>query len=1174
MADVGGDAALGVSVEAISAHTAQLAAATAALRAQREARASNLSPARPAEGELGRLDSSIKKNGAFIRKLRGLSADGAAQLLAEAAKLNLSRYVSEAVAALAEAPLKAADVPAALDMAAALHARALGPAVAKAALGAKGGGAAAAEDERLVARRQRGALRLLPELIAAGIVSDAGGLLGAIRALVAGLDFGGDRDGSLHAASLLGGFIKSAAPLLLGAPPEGLGPGSAGLPAELAKAEDVSSLPPELAAAVAELQAQQALLEEESKQRYQLPPEQKQLLGRAVDRAFEACSAALVEAHQALLTLDRDNAKAYATKGELPEGAAAEYEASRKAYELLHRATAVMAEALRKPLPELAEDAFSRIGADDGSAGGAGGSAGGGAGAGGEAPEHVFEDPETRAFYEQLPDLWSLVPTVLLRDATRPQPAAAPAAAGDGDEPAADGGGAAADAGAAAAAPGGAAAAAPGGDAAPAEPDGGAAAAVAEHPSAVDVILARLPSSVSRDLCDELAVNFCYSNSKGARKKLVRALVDVPRGNLQLLPYYARVAATVSQAYPEVGAGVQAAVEAEFDALASKKDLTRAGEEPRLRVARYLAELAKFRLAPPSAALARLKALLDDFSGPAVDAAAALVESAGRFLLRLPESRVRMENLLAVMMRLRNARNLDSRQSNAVDSAYYACRPPDKATQRRRRPPMQEYVRHLVFDRLADGAVVVVLKKLLKLPWAEAEPYLLKCLLKVSRLRVSHIGLVASLAGGLAQYHDSLGVALVDLALEDVRWGLDHPAAGNYQQRLAQVRLLGECYNYMLLDSRAVFDVLYLLIGHGHESEEAALRLDPPDDFFRVRLVIALLATCGSYFSKGAARRRLDRFLVFMQAYVLAKQPLPLDVDADLQDTYDQLRPGLPRFASYADAATAVGALLAKEAAASASGLAPIDEDDDEESESDDAARGGAGGGGSGGGGSGGGGGGGSSDDDDGDAYDRGAGGEADAEFEAEYAALLQECQGRAAAPSAAAGAPAAAAAASSSGEAAAAAPPEQLRPQQQPQLQLHTAGPSYGGDGEGEGGGAITFKLLMRRGGKDDRSREIHVPADAAMAVRLMAKQRSEAAERSAIKALVLEANQRDEAEERAAAAAEAARLAGGRAARGGRARFQPPGGARGPAAGPQLTLRGHVAQLTGQRALRDEMP
>jgi hypothetical protein len=49
-----------------------------------------------------------------------------------------------------------------------------------------------------------------------------------------------------------------------------------------------------------------------------------------------------------------------------------------------------------------------------------------------------------------------------------------------------------------------------------------------------------------------------------------------------------------------------------------------------------------------------------------------------------------MENLLAVMMRLRNARNLDSRQTNAIDNAYFACRPPDKAASRRRkRSPMQ-----------------------------------------------------------------------------------------------------------------------------------------------------------------------------------------------------------------------------------------------------------------------------------------------------------------------------------------------------------------------------------------------------------------------------------------------------------------------------------------------------
>jgi regulator of nonsense transcripts 2 len=175
---------------------------------------------------------------------------------------------------------------------------------------------------------------------------------------------------------------------------------------------------------------------------------------------------------------------------------------------------------------------------------------------------------QVRAFYEQLPDLWSLVPTVLLKDATAPRPSnetgskpatdtAAAAAAGDqpGDSAAAA---AEAAAGEAATVPAAAddssdtpkAAAADGED-----PATAAAAAAAPEVQGVDLILSRLHTCVSRDLCDELAVNFCYSNSKGARKRLVRALMDVPRGNLQLLPYYARVAATISQAYPEVGAG-------------------------------------------------------------------------------------------------------------------------------------------------------------------------------------------------------------------------------------------------------------------------------------------------------------------------------------------------------------------------------------------------------------------------------------------------------------------------------------------------------------------------------------------------------------------------------------------------------------------------------------------
>ena len=80
-----------------------------------------------------------------------------------------------------------------------------------------------------------------------------------------------------------------------------------------------------------------------------------------------------------------------------------------------------------------------------------------------------------------------------------------------------------------------------------------------------------------------------------------------------------------------------------------------------------------------------------------------------------------------------------------------------------------------------------------------------------------------------------------------------------------------------------MFDTLYLLLAFGHDSPEAAARLDPPASMFRIRLVCVLLGACGAYFCKGSAARRLDRFLAFFQRYLLAKPPLPLDVEFDVQ---------------------------------------------------------------------------------------------------------------------------------------------------------------------------------------------------------------------------------------------------------------------------------------------------
>jgi len=60
-------------------------------------------------------------------------------------------------------------------------------------------------------------------------------------------------------------------------------------------------------------------------------------------------------------------------------------------------------------------------------------------------------------------------------------------------------------------------------------------------------------------------------------------------------------------------------------------------------------------------------------------------------------------------------------------------------------------------------------------------------------------------------------------------------STGTYQKRLADVRILGELYNYSLFNSTPVFETLYLIITFGHESPELAMRIDPPDDYYRIR---------------------------------------------------------------------------------------------------------------------------------------------------------------------------------------------------------------------------------------------------------------------------------------------------------------------------------------------------
>jgi regulator of nonsense transcripts 2 len=131
---------------------------------------------------------------------------------------------------------------------------------------------------------------------------------------------------------------------------------------------------------------------------------------------------------------------------------------------------------------------------------------------------------------------------------------------------------------------------------------------------------------------------------------------------------------------------------------------------------------------------------------------------------------------------------------------------------------------------------------------------------------------------------------------------------------------------------------------------------DGPSDCNRLRCVCALLDTCGSFFCKGSAKRKLDMFLVYLMRYLYCKA-LSVDMDFALADTLQLLRPNLVRPSSYADACNAVkrledtlaedprrGEMLAHELLAHKSAVAAAEEDvtvaEEEDDDDEDLKRG------------------------------------------------------------------------------------------------------------------------------------------------------------------------------------------------------------------------------------------
>lgn len=825
-----------------------------------------------------KLKSDLKRSTAFVKKLKGINENNINALYKDALELNLSRYCSEIVLAISEMHFKTSELIGVLKMVSSLHQRYadFAPDLMEHLL-------IVFKTEKGNAVKKRMTLRFLADLYLVGILDDGEVLVCILNNVL-------DRNPVLYGNRKKKNTTHNTGPLdiaLFVSFAKYVGGDFLGISSRKEK----------------EMEMRDMNVDKVDKIEMVQDKELKNKMKCIYARGYKMIGEMYLNTYDVLQKKGVRNEKELANRGEVSEEHGNEYDHLKKLFEKLSSSVFTLSDLLDMDVPELPKDEDALQ--DDGATGL---SLWGGDGKHEFYIGGPFNDEETRAFYEDLPDILETVPAVVLGlSEVEIQRIKEDKASNAMEEDCSENGSVE--------------------DTfnlvneekEPLQEE------VEENTSAVptkrfDLYVETLEHMVNRERCDKAAMDFCYLNSKSARKRLTKHLYSCPRTHLQLLPYYARLAAILKPVLSDVGEGLVAYLEDEFRYIQKKRNQYRL--ESKLRNIRFIGELIKFKVAPPIVGFRCLKRCLDDFFGHNIDIGTTLLETCGLYLYRTKYTHERTSNFLEIMMRLKKAKNLDPRAETLIDNAYYQCKPPETCRAAPKEyDPKYLFMIHMLYSKLDKSNVAQVAKTLLKLNFQEKQMYryFVKAVFKVTKGKCLQMKLVAQVVHTISKHVEFVGIYMVDELIERIFFELEENSFRTRQRHLGYVKLLAEMHNARVIAAAAILEVLYYMLRQGHDTiawsvfqgnPEASigddfrrmsqivvdLRYDPRvpcdndsvDNMFRIRLVCVLLETCKLEINNLPTRAMLMRFLTFFQRYYYTKADVPFETEFMFMDTLDR----------------------------------------------------------------------------------------------------------------------------------------------------------------------------------------------------------------------------------------------------------------------------------------------
>lgn len=217
-------------------------------------------------------------------------------------------------------------------------------------------------------------------------------------------------------------------------------------------------------------------------------------------------------------------------------------------------------------------------------------------------------------------------------------------------------------------------------------------------------------------------------------------------------------------------------------------------------------------------------------------------------------------------------------------------------------------MKYLLLEKLDKDKITDIVNEILNFDLEDPEisDFFIKTVLSTYNYKYNSIECLAQVLDELYVYKPILILKFRDSLLETIYLDLEENNYTKYQQRVCQIKLLGECFNYQIIEFDQLMEILYLLIHFSHRITEdnkeylnnnlsasivqyhpmITSLIDPPEDSFRIILVCEILTTIQEYIKHDDYANIFHIYSLYFQRYILSKKLITIDIQWQLNDSF------------------------------------------------------------------------------------------------------------------------------------------------------------------------------------------------------------------------------------------------------------------------------------------------